>query len=202
MMKKRAVFLDRDGTINKDVGYPDSYHLIEIYPYSFEAVRKINLAGLLAIIVTNQSGVGRGLIEEENLEGIHRKLSEEFAEHRAHFDGIYYCPHYLSSSAPRYRKNCSCRKPFPGMAHQAASDLHIDLSQSYMVGDKVEDILFGLNIKAKPVLVLTGFGQKSLTKLKEKHIQPTYVAANLLEAVNWILQKDRQNTSFKTEGPS
>lgn len=192
MMKKRAVFLDRDGTINRDVGYPNSFSIIEIFPYSFEAIRKINEAGLLAVIVSNQSGVGRGLIVEKNLHNIHQKLRAAFAKHNAHFDGIYYCPHYRLSSIPRYRKNCRCRKPNPGMALQAAAELNIDINNSYMVGDKVEDILFGRNIQASPILILTGFGQESLLKLKKKGIRPAYVAANLLDAVNWILQMEKK----------
>ena len=190
-MKKRAVFLDRDGTINRDVGYPNSYRLIEIFPYSYEAIRKINTSGFLAVIVTNQSGVGRGLITEENLQDIHQKMQAAFAEHNAHFDRIYYCPHYLSSENPEYRKDCSCRKPFPGMAHQAVKDLNIDPTNSYMVGDKMEDIQFGLNIKAQPILLLTGFGRKSLVRLKEKGIQAAHVADNLLAAVNWIQENEK-----------
>jgi len=185
-MKKKAVFFDRDGTINKDVGYPNSFHQIEIFPYSFEAVRKINESGLLAVIVTNQSGVGRGLITEDNLHDIHQKMEAAFAEHDAHFDGIYYCPHYLLSANPMYKKDCSCRKPFSGMAFQAAKDLNIDLTKSYMVGDKVEDVQFGLNIKARSILLLTGFGRKSLVKLKAKEVRPAHVAKNLLTAVRWI----------------
>lgn len=190
-MKRRAVFLDRDGTINKDVGYPHSFNLIEIYPYSFEAVKKINSSGLLAVIVTNQSGVGRGLIDIENLHGLHQKLIETFAQHDAYFDGIYYCPHFFPSSLPEYNKDCRCRKPFPGMAYQAASDLDIDLEHSYMVGDKAEDVLFGLNIKAQPILVLTGFGKNTLLQLKKEDIKPAHVAPTLMDAVNWILIKEK-----------
>ena len=190
-MKKKAVFLDRDGTINRDVGYPNSFNQIEIYPYSFEAVRKINASGLLAVITTNQSGVGRGLIAENNLHDIHQKMEAAFAKHDAHFDGIYYCPHYPLSANPVYKKDCSCRKPFSGMALQAAKDLNIDLTKSYMVGDKVEDVQFGLNIKAQSILLLTGFGRKSLGKLKERGVRPARVAKNLLTAVNWILAYER-----------
>jgi len=193
MMKKKAVFIDRDGTINKDVGYPDSFSVIEIYPYSFEAIRKINEIGLLAVIITNQSGVGRGLIVEKNLHDIHRKLRDSFAERNVHFDGIYYCPHYLLSSTPQYRKDCHCRKPNPGMALQAAEDLKIDMKNSYMIGDKVEDILFGLNIQAKSILVLTGYGQESLPKLKKRGIKPAYVAQNLLDAVSWIIEEEKNS---------
>jgi len=198
MMKKKAVFLDRDGTINKDVGYPGSFSAIEIYPYSFEAVRKLNEAGLATVIVTNQSGIGRGLILEKNLKEIHEKMRALFAQHNAHFDGIYYCPHYLFSPNPEYKDDCQCRKPNPGMADQAAKDLNIDTTQSYIVGDKVEDILFGLNIQAKPILCLTGFGQESLPKLKEKGIKPVYVAQNLLEAVEWILRQEKKEDSDKS----
>lgn len=191
-MKQKAVFLDRDGTINKDVGYPNSFSVIEVYPYSIEAVRKLNESGFLVVIVTNQSGIGRGLIVEKNLNDIHQKMSALFARQKAHFDGIYYCPHYLFSPDPNYRDECQCRKPNPGMGLKAAEDLSIDLKNSYMVGDKVEDILFGLNIEAKPILCLTGFGQESLPKLKEKGIAPAYVAKTLLDAVSWILQEEKK----------
>jgi D-glycero-D-manno-heptose 1,7-bisphosphate phosphatase len=191
MKIKRAVFLDRDGTINEDVGYPNQFSQINIYPDSFEAVRKINQAGFLAVIVTNQSGIGRGFITEGELQVIHQKIESAFSKHKAHLDGIYSCPHYPLSSAPLYRKNCSCRKPNPGLALQAASELNIDLESSYMIGDKVEDMLFGWNIKASSILVLTGFGQKSLSKLKKRGTQPAFVAKNLLEAVNWILRREK-----------
>jgi D-glycero-D-manno-heptose 1,7-bisphosphate phosphatase len=189
-MKKRAIFLDRDGTINRDVGYPNSYDMIEIYPYSFEAVRKINASGFLAVIVTNQSGIGRGLIQEKNLLDIHRKMSTAFANRKARFDGIYYCPHYIGSKSPEYKKDCSCRKPNPGMAQQAVRDLDIDTARSYMIGDKVEDILFGTNIGATPILLLTGYGRKSLPALRERGFQPAKVAETLSDAVDWILERE------------
>lgn len=200
-MKKHAVFLDRDGTINKDVGYPNSYGMLEIYPFSFEAIRKINAAGMAAVIVTNQSGIGKGFIEEKNLHHIHRKMSLDFARRKAHFDGIYYCPHYEHSESQEYRKECSCRKPNPGMAHQAVRDLNIDTAKSYMIGDKVEDILFGVNIKATSILVMTGFGSASLPKLIEKGIHPAYVAQNLLDAVNWIIKARGSEIKTNTSRP-
>ncbi|MFO7980235.1 MAG: HAD family hydrolase [Candidatus Aminicenantes bacterium] len=189
-MKKRAVFLDRDGNINKDVGYPNSYKQINIYPYSYEAVRKINKAGFLAIVITNQSGVGRGLIKEEALKEIHQKMKKSFLKNKARLDGMYYCPHYIDSSIPKYQKDCRCRKPHPGLALKAAREFNINLSDSYMIGDKVEDILFGKNIKAKSILVLTGFGKDSRVQLDKMNIEPAYVAKNLLDAVNWILEND------------
>ena len=196
-MKKRAVFLDRDGTINRDVGYPNSYDMVEIYPYSYAAIRKINEAGFLSVIVTNQSGIGRGFIEEKNLRDIHRKLRRDFAKQRAVIDGIYYCPHYEHSDIPEYRIGCSCRKPNPGMAQQAVRDFHIDTAKSYMIGDKAEDIIFGKNIHATSILLLTGFGKKSIPKLKQKGIDPAHVAETLKEAVEWILQREKKFSKEK-----
>ncbi len=190
-MKNRAVFLDRDGNINRDVGYPDSYDLIEIYPYSFEAVRMLNQAGFLTVIITNQSGIGRGLIPEENLLDIHSRMQAAFEQKGARIDGIYYCPHYLPSSIPEYGRECSCRKPQPGMGLQAAKDLEIDPARSYMVGDKIEDIQFGLNLGATPILVLTGYGEKSRIQLKKMGIEPAFVAPTLQDAVNWIMADEQ-----------
>jgi D-glycero-D-manno-heptose 1,7-bisphosphate phosphatase len=192
-MKKRAVFLDRDGNINRDVGYPNSYDLIEIYPYSFEAVRKLNFAGFLAVIITNQSGIGRGLIPENKLLDIHARMKADFEQHNATIDGVYYCPHYLPSPDPEYGRECTCRKPHPGMGMQAAQDLEIDPSRSFMIGDKVEDIQFGLNLGTTPILVLTGYGERSREQLVELGINPAFIAPTLLDAVNWILVKETEH---------
>lgn len=191
-MSKKAVFMDRDGTINQDVGYPHTYSSIKIFPYSFDAVKKINQAGLLAVIISNQSGVGRGIIKELNLQKIHQKMCSVFAQYQAKIDGIYYCPHYPLASNPKYKQECLCRKPQPGLALQASNELNIDLPRSYMIGDKVEDILLGLNIQATPILVLTGYGKQSLSQLQEKGISPAWVAPNLLYAVNWILDREKK----------
>lgn len=190
-MKRRAIFLDRDGTINEDVDYPSHFSRVPIFPWSFEAIRRVNRAGFLAIVVTNQSGVGRGLLDEDALLDIHRCMSESFAQNRAHLDAFYYCPHYDLSANPVYRKNCACRKPSPGMGHRAAADFGLDLSGSYMIGDKVEDIHFGYNLGAIPILVLTGFGKDSAIKLKESGREPAHTAQDLLHAVDWILEKEK-----------
>jgi len=190
-MNKRAIFLDRDGTINEDVGYPNHYPQIHIYPESFEALRKINASGFLAVVITNQSGIGRGYLTEENLNDIHEKMKAAFAERGVRIDGIYSCPHYELSPDSRYRKNCTCRKPEPGLALRAAEELGINLNASYMIGDKVEDILFGWNIGARPVLVRTGFGEESERRLREMGVRPAHIAADLLAAVDWILGPDQ-----------
>jgi D-glycero-D-manno-heptose 1,7-bisphosphate phosphatase len=189
-MTKRAVFLDRDGTINVDVGYPSRYDQITIYPYSFEALRKINAAGFLAVVVTNQSGIGRGFLTEDDLRDIHARMAEDFLARGARLDAFYYCPHYNLSEIPLYRLDCPCRKPKPEMARRAAADLGLDLSRSYMIGDKVEDVEFGLAAGASPILVRTGYGASAEIKLVERAITPAAVAGTLLEAVDWILEHD------------
>ena len=191
-MKNKAVFLDRDGTINRDVGYPNSYHLIEIYPYSFQAVRLLNNLGFKVIVITNQSGVGRGLIKETELLDIHHRLHQDFLAQKAQIDAFYYCPHYLFSPEVRYRQDCSCRKPLPGLGLRAARDWQLDLSQSYMIGDKVEDIQFGLNLGVTPILVLTGYGEKSRQELASSPHQPAFIASTLLEAVAWIVDREKK----------
>lgn len=191
-MKKNAVFLDRDGTINVDSGYPSDYGQIKIYPRSYEAVRRLNSAGLPVIVLTNQSGIGRGLLTEENLKLIHEKMRASFQQENARLDAFYYCPHYELSSIPRYRLDCDCRKPNPGLALRAATDFGLDLGRSYMVGDKVEDIILALKIKASPVLVLTGYGRESLMKLEALGAKPVHVAEDILGAVVWILEREKQ----------
>lgn len=190
-MKRKAVFLDRDGTLNADAAYASDYGQIAIYPESYKAVKKLNRAGLLTVVVTNQSAVGRGLLTEEGLNDIHSRLRASFVGHGSRLDAIYFCPHYPQSADPRYGIECNCRKPNPGLALRAAADLGIDLGSSYMVGDKTEDVIFGLNIQAVPVLVLTGSGRESLTQLRERGLEPTFVAETILQAADWILDRER-----------
>ena len=126
---------------------------------------------------------------------IHTRMQAAFKQQGAHIDRIYYCPHYLPSSHAEYGQECDCRKPRPGMGRQAVQDLGIDPARSYMIGDKVEDIQFGLNLGAIPILVLTGYGEKSQSKLKKLGIEPAFVAPNLGDAVNWIMSEEEN--SFK-----
>jgi D-glycero-D-manno-heptose 1,7-bisphosphate phosphatase len=198
-VKRRAVFLDRDGTINEDVGYPGRYDQVRIYPYSFEAVRKLNAAGLAVVVITNQSGVGRGFFTEGELRVLHDRMLADFAAAGALIDAVYYCPHFAGSSSPAYDIDCACRKPFSGMARRARKDLDLDLEGSYMVGDKVEDVRFALNAGARPILVLTGYGEASREVLRREGIEPAHVAPDLGEAADWILARERERANG-TEG--
>jgi D-glycero-D-manno-heptose 1,7-bisphosphate phosphatase len=191
---RRAVFLDRDGTINEDVGYPGRFDQVRIYPYSFEAIRKINEAGLAVVVVTNQSGIGRGFFTEAALRVLHEKFDAALLAGGARLDSIYYCPHHPGSEVPGYGIDCACRKPLPGMALKAREALGLDLDGSYMVGDKEEDIRFGLAFGGTPVLVLTGYGKGALAALRAGGIEPAFVAADLAEAVDWILRREKNRT--------
>jgi D-glycero-D-manno-heptose 1,7-bisphosphate phosphatase len=191
-MKTPAVFLDRDGTINADVGYPSRVEEIRIYPCAYEAVRKIKEAGFRAVVVTNQSGIGRGYLTEENLAAIHAHIAGAFEARGVRIDAFYYCPHYELSSLPGYGGVCDCRKPGPGLGLRAAADLGLDLARSYMVGDKVEDMAFGRAIGAVPVLVRTGYGAASEMRLRGTAEAPAAVADDLLAAVDWILARGRK----------
>ena len=188
MKTTQAVFLDRDGTLSEDVGYPGDFRQVHIYPGAFEAVRLLRGAGFAAVVVTNQSGLGRGYFDKEDLRALHSRFLEAFARRGAPLDGLYHCPHV---PGPSPGPECSCGKPRPGLAIRAALELGLELRHSYMIGDKADDILFGLNIGAVPVLVLTGYGRESRPDLAARGVRPAHVAAGVLEAATWILERGR-----------
>jgi len=191
MKGRPAVFLDRDGTINRDVGYLSTPEEIELLPGSAEAVKRLREAGFLLVVVTNQSGVARGYFEESALAGIHARLDEMLLEHGASVDGYYYCPHHPEHGE---RVNCDCRKPGPEMAFVAAREHGIDLARSYFVGDKMSDVLLGRNAGGKSVLVLTGYGVYERIRLKEAGIEPEMVAEGLPEAADWIIRNFNESS--------
>ena len=143
--------------------------------------------------MTNQSGVGRGLFSEADVALMHEKMLRAFADHGARLDAIYYCPHFAGSADPVYAVACDCRKPNPGLALRASSDLGIDLGRSYVIGDKADDIALGLNIGATPVLVETGQGRLAGAALRERGQAPAHVASDILEAVRWILGRETRD---------
>jgi D-glycero-D-manno-heptose 1,7-bisphosphate phosphatase len=187
MQTRRAVFLDRDGTLNEDTGYPADFRQIHIYPAAFEAVRALKRAGFAAVVVTHQSGVGRGYIGAAELEDLHVRFRDEFARRGAPLDGLYACLHAGEGPEPE----CPCAKPRPGLALQAARELGLDLGASFMVGDKPVDVLFGLNIGAVPVLVLTGYGRRAAAALAARGVRPAHTAPDVLGAASWILRQGR-----------
>jgi D-glycero-D-manno-heptose 1,7-bisphosphate phosphatase len=182
-----AIFLDRDGTINEDIGYVSAPGELIVYPYAAEAVRLVNEAGLKAIVITNQSGIARRMYTEETLAAIHDRMIEELARGGGRIDAIYYCPHHPRVGDERYRKACDCRKPRTGMLLRAAREHSIDLSSSYVIGDKASDINLAGNAGASGVLVMSGYGRETLANKGEWPCAPAIVADDLLEAVKRIL---------------
>ncbi len=181
---KKAVFLDRDGTINVEKDYlyrPDEFAFI---PGAVEAIRLLNRAGYLVVVVTNQSGVARGYYDEAAVKRLHEHIEQLLGVAGAHVDAWYHCPHHPDGREP-YNRDCDCRKPLPGMLHQAAVDLAIDLAASWMVGDKAIDIEAGQAAGCRPILVLTGYGADERHKLP--HGVPCcpdlHAAAELIAAV-------------------
>lgn len=164
--KQRAIFLDRDGTINKYVGFLKKADELELIQGTAEAIREINKSGYLAVVVTNQPVIARGEVTEGELQEIHNKLETLLGEEGAYVDAIYYCPHHpykgYDGEVTELKIDCDCRKPKPGMLLKAAADFNIDLSQSWMVGDDERDIKAGLQAGCKTVLISgaeTDFGQ-------------------------------------------
>jgi len=175
----RAVFLDRDGTINVEVDYLDDPARCLLLPGVGEAIAKLNRAGIPVIVVTNQAGVGRGKFPPSAIDAVHHRLDELLAPFDAHVDAYYSCPHHPDD-------RCLCRKPLPGMLHEAAGTWEINLARSFMIGDKVSDVEAGIAAGCRTGLVLTGYGTKNLAECRSRGIAPAFVAADLAEAVAWI----------------
>lgn len=158
---KPAVFLDRDGTINVEVHYLSRADQIELLPTVAETISLLNQRGIPVVVVTNQAGIARGYFPEDQLNGIHERLSEMLGQRNAQLDGIYYCPHHPTEGMGSYRVHCECRKPGPGMLVRAAADLGIDLGRSLMIGDRESDLQAGANAGCTTALVLTGYGMRT-----------------------------------------
>lgn len=193
-MKRRAVFMDRDGTISEEVGYVNHPSRYRVFPYSAEAVRLLNEKGWLAILVTNQAGVARGYFDENLIGAVHDVLKLELNEQHAHLDAIYYCAHHPTVGELPYRFDCDCRKPKPGLIQRAAQEFDIDLAQSWMIGDRYSDIELARNAGTRAAFVLSGYGRGEweYQRATWKH-EPDLVAEDLLEAVRRIIGVNRES---------
>jgi|SRR5208282_856485 len=179
---RKAVFLDRDGVLNKDPPhYAHRLDQLELIPRSGTAVKILNEHGYLVIIISNQSGVARGYYTEKEVSVFNNALLMKIKEFGGVVDAIYYCPHHPDSDIEKYKVECYCRKPSPGMLLNAAKEHDIDLGKSYVIGDKWSDIEAGKNAGCQAILVLTGHGADEVSKMK---IDNCPVAADLYEAVN------------------
>jgi len=183
-MKRPVVFLDRDGTINEEVGYLNHLSRFKLLPRVGEALKLLKEAGFATVLVTNQSGIARGFFPASLVEEVHQRLQEELSRFGAELDAIYYCPHHPSDG-------CRCRKPKPGMVEMAAKELALDLSRAFVVGDRFTDLLLAREIGAKGVLVLTGYGRGELAYyLPRIGLEPDLVAEDLFEAAQKILSHE------------
>ena len=185
---KPAVFLDRDGTMIEDVGYLDAIARVQLFPWTIDSIRALKRAGLAVVVVTNQSGIARGLIDEALVDATHSYLSERIEAGGGRVDAYYYCPHHPRGSVARLALDCGCRKPARGLVDRAASDLGLDPSRSFVVGDKWIDVQLARAVGARAILVRTGSGTA------EEGRPPAGVSAdtivdNLAAAASWILRQ-------------
>lgn len=179
-MGNKAVFIDRDGTINIDGPYLDNPDRFEMYQGVGEGVKKLKDDGFKIIVITNQSGIARGYFTEEVLSKIHERMEIEFDVFNVKLDGIYYCPHHTDDK-------CNCRKPKTGLFENAIEEHDIDVSQSYMIGDKILDVCAGKKIGVKTVLIPEAHVRDEILSTKnEWECHPDYVADDFMDAAEWI----------------
>ncbi|KIH75776.1 D-alpha,beta-D-heptose 1,7-bisphosphate phosphatase [Geoalkalibacter ferrihydriticus] len=187
---RRAVFLDRDGTINVEKDYLFRPEDFEFIPGAPEAIARLKQAGFLVIVVTNQSGVARGYFSVDEVRALHDFLQKELAPFGAAVDAFYLCPHHPEQGVGSYKSDCDCRKGRPGMLLRAAAEHAIDLRRSFMVGDKVADVEAGRRAGCRSLLVLTGYGETEATKIGP---EDAVVVADLAQAVDYILHLEGMN---------
>ena len=181
-----AVFFDRDGTINEEMGYINHIDRFMLLPGVAAAIQRINESGFKAVVVTNQSGAARGYFPMELIDQVHQKMIDLLKEQGAFLDGVYTCIHGPAEEGRA--RSCNCRKPGIALMKQAAEELKLDLQRSYVVGDRFKDIEMARNAGAKAVLVLTGYGKGELNFFgASSKPQADFVAEDLGEAVDWIL---------------
>lgn len=185
-MKHGGIFLDRDGTINTEVDYLSTPDQLELIPRSAEAIREANSLGFKVFVITNQSGIARGLVTEEQLSSIHKELDSRLTAHNARIDAFYYCPHHPDYGTAKYKKDCDCRKPNTGMIRQAVKDFNIDLQQSFIIGDRIIDVQTGNNAGIPSILVLTGYGKKERSMFPESIADVDYIAEDLYDAMQYV----------------
>jgi D,D-heptose 1,7-bisphosphate phosphatase len=183
-MPSYAVFFDRDGTLNEDPGYLGDPNHLKLFPHTGEALSILkNNLNFKLVVISNQSGIARGLISKEMVDSVNEKINFLLKEDNVSIDAFYYCPSHPEFSS---EEDCWCRKPSPELVFKAANDFKIDLSKSYFVGDSVSDIECGKNAGLKTILVKTGYGKESFSILQKQNKFPTFVAQNIIEVCSFI----------------
>ena len=181
------MFLDRDGTLLEEAGYLDRLERLAFYSFGIDAIRLLNRGGYAVVVITNQSGVGRGMYEEAFVHRAHEVVDQRVTAGGGRIDGYYYCPHHPDAELERYRRECDCRKPGPGMLRQAGADLGLDLVRSFTVGDKWTDVQAGTAAGGRGILVRTGYGRSS-EAAPVRPVEPAAIADDLIAATAWILR--------------
>lgn len=172
--KKPAIFLDRDGVLIKEKSYICDVQQVEVFNYTKDCITKIKEKGYYTIVITNQSGIARGLFTETMLNKINHLIMEKTG-----VDKVYYCPHYTGGTVTQYAIPCKCRKPNIGMIDQACKEFSIDMEHSFMIGDRASDIEAGTNANIRTVLLESGYGSKKL----EKNVIPDYILRDLRDVI-------------------
>lgn len=185
-MKKRAVFIDRDGTLIRNRGYICTFSEVEMFSFTAEAVRMINRMGFLAVVITNQSSVARGICTLKQVEKLHQDLNFYLKRNNGCLDAFYFCPFHEKGKVTAYRRKSPDRKPEPGMLLRAARDLHISLGDSYMIGDHLKDIQAGNAAGCRTILVRTGYGRQWEQEVRKLEKPAHRIAANLRQAAKYI----------------
>jgi D-glycero-D-manno-heptose 1,7-bisphosphate phosphatase len=181
-----AAFLDRDGTLIEEVGYLDRPERVVLYPWSIDAVRALNRAGIQVVMTSNQSGVARGFFTTAVVDAVHARIADLLRAGGARIDAYYYCPHHPDGKVPEFARACDCRKPGTGLVTRAIAELGIDPGRSYSVGDRWLDVALARAVGARGVLVRTGYGALEETRPRDG-LQADAIVNNLVEAVSWIL---------------
>ena len=196
-MKRPAVFIDRDGTINEQMGYINHISRFVLLPGAAEGIRLLNRYHFLVVVVSNQSGVAREYFPIRLVDEVHAQMKGLVEKEGGHIDGIFFCPHHTNGNVRQYSIECDCRKPRTGLIERACQDFDIDMGSSYVVGDRCTDIELAHRANLNGILVTTGYGLGEIDHVLPKTpYKPIHIAKNLLHAVRWIIETEGK----KSEG--
>lgn len=191
-----VVFLDRDGTLNIEAGYIRKLEDLNLIDGASDAVKRLNMLGIKAILVTNQTGAARDYYPESHIHDLNNRLLKLLEAEGAFLDAVYYCPHLPEAKIEKYALECDCRKPATGLVEQAYQDnKNLNRELSFVVGDKATDVELAKNCGARGILVETGYGKRVQAGDYQWPVEPDFQARSIAEAVDWIIQVVNENTS-------
>jgi D-glycero-D-manno-heptose 1,7-bisphosphate phosphatase len=196
-MKRPAVFIDRDGTINEQMGYINHISRFVLLPGAADGIKLLNRYHFLVVVVSNQSGVAREYFPIRLVDEVHAYMKELVEREGGHIDGIFFCPHHTNGNVREYSIECDCRKPRTGLIERACQDFDIDMESSYVIGDRCTDIELAHRANLNGILVTTGYGLGEIDHVLPKTpYKPIHIAKDLLYAVRWIIEAEGE----KSEG--